>query len=115
MVYTSDFLWIVSEMNFATTLSAWTEGWSSSNLVRPSASPPITSRRRSRDMSNAPQEAVLVCADCVGAHPRVTRALVELVYARVYGPGHVQGRGAVQEVPRPVEHVGEEGVRVEQA
>ena len=111
MVYTSDFLWIVSEMNFATTLSAWTEGWSSSNL-----SPRLISIPHLLDRQDAhsPQEAVRVCADSGRAHAGVTRALVQLVHARVHRARDIERRGTIQEPLWLIVHVGEERIRVEQ-
>ena len=111
-MYFSYFLLISSALNFAKTLSACTEGWSSSNLRPRLISIPHPLDRQD---AHSPQEAVRVCADGGRAHAGVTRALVQLVHARVCGAGNVQRRGAVQEILRLVVHVGEERVRVEEA
>ena len=117
MIHSSDFLWITSEIAFATTRSACTDGCSSSNLPRT----PIAHRQHSLPTAkhgthrDSPEEAVLVRPRRVRAHPRVARALVQLEHARVHRAGDVERRSPVQIQLRTRIYVREEGVRVEEA
>ena len=82
-------------------------------LVEPAS--PNVSRRACHALNASrarysPQEAVLVGSLGVRAYTWVTRALVQLVHARVDSASHVQRRSAIEKVLWSVEDVGEEGM-----
>ena len=62
----------------------------------------------------SPEEAILVCTDSVGAHPRVGGALIQFQDTGMHRARHVQWRGTVEIQLRTSEDICEEGVRVEQ-
>ena len=108
-IHFSLLLRIASEIAFATTRSACTEGCSSSNLDRP-----ISTARHELGY-DAPEEAILVTSNRIRADPRIGPALVELEDAGVDSAGDVQRSRAVQIELRTVNHVHEQAVRVKES
>ena len=102
VIHFSDLLWMTSEIAFATTRSAWTDGCSSSNLRQHAPAQP--SRRP--HLKHAPQGAIPdVRTRRLRTRARVPCALVELKHARVHRARGVERRGPVREQLRLIEHL----------
>lgn len=80
--------------------------------------PPIPNNSQSRSFNRVrervPNETIPVTTDGIRAGPIRSDIFVELEYAGVHSASCVQWRGAVEIVFRVVEHVREEGMRIEE-